>query len=72
MKAPFGSHPGEMTGLYERDEEHIKNYAKDSKEELLVKDYLKKWIYDVKNHKEYLDLVTKKRLDSLRIVRNEK
>ncbi len=72
VEAPFGSHPGEMTGLYERDEQHIKNYATDSKEELLVKDYLGKWIYSVKNHKEYLDLVTKKHLDGLRIVRGEK
>jgi hypothetical protein len=60
-----------MSGLYERDEKHIKNYAKDSKDELLVKDYLKKWIHNTKNHKEYLDLVTKKRLDSLRIGRSK-
>ena len=56
-----------MTGLYERDEQHIKNYANDSKDELLVKNYLNKWIYDVKNHKEYLNLVGTKKLNSMRI-----
>jgi acyl CoA:acetate/3-ketoacid CoA transferase alpha subunit len=71
VEAPFGSHPGEMTGLYERDEKHIKNYANDSKDELLVKDYLNKWIYDKKNHHDYLDLVGKTRLKSLRIERNK-
>jgi len=32
VESPFGSHPGEMSGLYERDEEHIRSYAKDSKD----------------------------------------
>jgi len=72
VEAPFGSHPGEMSGLYERDEQHIKNYANDSKNEMLVKDYLNKWIYSVKNHKEYLKLVGTKRLDKMRIVRSER
>jgi glutaconate CoA-transferase subunit A len=71
IEAPFGSHPGEMTGLYERDEEHIKNYAKDSKDELLVKNYLNKWIYDAKNHKDYLELVGKARLNDLRIEKDK-
>lgn len=60
-----------MSGLYERDEVHIKNYANDSKDELLVKDYLTKWIYDTKNHKDYLDLVGKTRLKSLQIERDK-
>lgn len=72
VKAPFGSHPGEMSGLYERDEEHIKKYVNDSKNELLVQDYLNKWIYDVKNHNEYLDLVGTKKLESMRIIGSEK
>jgi acyl CoA:acetate/3-ketoacid CoA transferase len=67
IEAPFGSHPGEMTGLYERDEQHIKNYATTSKDESLLQNYLKKWIYSIKNHKEYLDLVGTKKLDSMRI-----
>ncbi len=72
IEAPFGSHPGEMSGLYERDEAHIKNYANDSKDELLVKNYLNKWIYGVEKHKEYLDLVGTKKLNSMRIDRGEK
>lgn len=72
VKAPFGSHPGEMSGLYERDEEHIKNYANDSKDKLLVKDYLNKWIYGVEDHKEYLDLVGPKKLDSMRMEGGQK
>ena len=71
IEASFGSHPGEMTGLYERDEEHIKNYANDSKDELLVNEYLNKWIFDTKNHKDYLELVGKARLNDLRIEKDK-
>jgi len=67
VHAPFGSHPGEMNGVYERDEEHIKAYFKDSKDVEKTKAYLDKWIYGVKNHEEYLELVGKQRLHELKI-----
>ena len=53
VEAPFGSHPGEMTGLYERDEKHIKSYAKDSKDIELTNKYLDEWIYNIKDHGKY-------------------
>lgn len=67
VEVPFGSHPGEMTGLYERDESHIKAYAKNSKDINETKKYLDKWIYNIKNHEEYLQLVGKDRLAELKI-----
>jgi acyl CoA:acetate/3-ketoacid CoA transferase alpha subunit len=67
VHAPFGSHPGEMSGLYERDEEHIKGYFEDSKDEAKTKQYLDKWVYGIKSHEEYLTLVGKDRLEGLRI-----
>jgi acyl CoA:acetate/3-ketoacid CoA transferase alpha subunit len=67
VEAPFGCHPGEMSGLYERDEQHIKNYAKDSKDIEPTKQYLDKWIYNVKDHDEYLGLVGDEKLNKLRI-----
>ncbi len=67
VHAPFGSHPGEMSGMYERDEEHIKSYFTESKDPEKTQEYLKKWVYDLKSHDEYLDLVGRDRLESLRI-----
>jgi len=67
VHAPFGSHPGEMGGTYERDEEHIKSYFTNSKSVEKTKAYLKKWIYDIKDHNEYLELVGKEKLDSLEL-----
>ena len=67
VHAPFGSHPGEMAGRYERDEQHIKSYFEDSKDEAKQKDYLDKWVYGVKSHEEYLTLVGETKLNELRI-----
>jgi len=71
VEAPFGSHPGEMTGLYERDEKHIRNFAKDSKDIELTKQYLDKWIYNIKDHNDYLKLVGESSLSKLQIGGNE-
>jgi glutaconate CoA-transferase subunit A len=67
VEAPFGSHPGEMSGLYERDEEHIRSYYESTKDAEKVKAYLDKWVYGVESHEAYLDLVGRERLEKLRI-----
>ena len=67
VEAPFGSHPGEMSGMYERDEEHIRSYFESSKDVEKVKAYLDKWVYGVESHEAYLDLVGRERLEELRI-----
>ncbi len=72
VEAPFGSHPGEMTYKYERDEEHIKSYYSDSKDADKTNAYLDKWIYNVANHDEYLELVGIEKLESLKIERSKK
>ncbi len=65
IEAPFGSHPGEMSFCYERDEEHIRKYVKDSRDEGKVKEYLEKWIHGVKNHADYLELVGPEKLGQI-------
>jgi len=67
VEAPFGSHPGEITNMYERDEKHIKSYANDTKNIELTNDYLNDWIYNVKDHDEYLEKVGDERLQELLI-----
>ncbi|MBC8216210.1 MAG: CoA transferase subunit A [Candidatus Marinimicrobia bacterium] len=67
IEAPFGAHPGEMTNCYERDEQHIRDYVNATKDESNVKEYLNTWIYDIQDHKEYLEKVGKRTLDALRI-----
>jgi hypothetical protein len=67
VEAPFGSHPGEMSGMYERDEEHIRSYYESTKDPEKVKAYLDKWVYGVESHEAYLDLAGRDHLEKLRI-----
>jgi len=64
--APFGSHPGEMCYTYVRDEPHIKEWVEASKDPQTTQAYLDTYIYGVKNHKEYLELVGWERLEGLK------
>jgi glutaconate CoA-transferase, subunit A len=67
VEAPFGSHPGELCYEYVRDEEQIREWVEMSKESETTRAYLDKYIYNVKDHQEYLELIGPERLQSLRI-----
>jgi len=68
IHAPFGSHPGEMCYVYERDEPQIKEWVDFSKTEEGAQTYLDKYIHGVNNHKEYLALIGEKRLQQLKMM----
>jgi acyl CoA:acetate/3-ketoacid CoA transferase alpha subunit len=70
VKAPFGSHPGEMCYHYERDEGQIRDWVKASETKETTDAYLKRFIYRVQNHKEYLDLIGGERLAALKVPSN--
>ncbi len=65
VEAPFGSHPGEMCYVYRRDEPQIKSWVEASKEETTARAYLEKYIFGVKDHQGYLELVGADRLKAL-------
>lgn len=65
VHAPFGSHPGEMTYRYCRDEPEIKAWVDASATEEGARAYLQEWIYDLPDHESYLDRVGQARLEAL-------
>lgn len=65
VHAPYGSHPGEMCYLYERDEEQLQQWAQLSKDADKTQEYLEKYIYGVKDHQEYVELIGGERLTHL-------
>lgn len=65
VHAPFGSHPGEMAYVYGRDEPIIKEWVESSRTPEGAQAYLDKYVYGVKDHQEYLELIGKERLDQL-------
>jgi acyl CoA:acetate/3-ketoacid CoA transferase alpha subunit len=62
VHAPYGSYPGEMAYLYGRDEPAIKEWVDMSKTAGGSKEYLNTYVYDVKDHDEYLKLIGEERL----------
>jgi hypothetical protein len=65
--APFGSHPGEMCYQYRRDEGQIKEWVEASAEAETTQAYLDKYIYSVKDHREYLEMIGWDHLNRLRV-----
>ena len=66
VHAPYGSHPGEMAYCYARDEEQLREWVTASKTEDGTQAYLQKYVYDLRDHQEYLALIGAVRLERLR------
>jgi hypothetical protein len=54
-----------MCYLYRRDEPRIRDWVEAAKEPGTTRDYLDQYVYGLKNHQEYLELVGAERLESL-------
>ncbi len=65
VHAPFGSHPGEMAYMYGRDEPALREWVESFKTEEGTRAYLDKYVHNLKNHQEYLDLIGHERLTQL-------
>ncbi|MBI5304831.1 MAG: CoA transferase subunit A [Chloroflexi bacterium] len=57
VHAPFGSHPGEMAYMYARDEVILREWVHASETAPGARAYLDKYIYNVSDHRAYLDLI---------------
>lgn len=66
VHAPFGSHPGEMCYVYERDEAHLLEFLKAAESEETTQQYLQKYVYGPKAHQAYLELIGRERLEELK------
>lgn len=69
VHVPYGSYPGNMPGRYYLDIEHLNKWNSAEKDTATLEKFVKKYIYDVKDWNEYLELCGgKKRLDELRSI----
>jgi len=55
VDAPFGSHPAGMTGRYAPDKVHMKQYVAASRDDAAFAEYLKRYVFDVAGHAEYVE-----------------
>jgi glutaconate CoA-transferase subunit A len=54
---PFATHPSNLYRAYDYDPDHIAEYAEASKTEEGFQEYLDKYVYGVKDHWDYLELL---------------
>jgi len=54
---PFSAHPTSVYGVYDFDKAHIKEYAGASKTPQGIQEYLEKYVYGVKDHWGYLEML---------------
>ncbi|MGD2142271.1 MAG: CoA-transferase [Candidatus Bathyarchaeota archaeon] len=57
VEVPYGSHPGNMPGLYYSDEEHMAEWLSLSRSNEGVEKYLDKYVHSVDDFPEYIELV---------------
>jgi hypothetical protein len=56
-----------MAGMYERDEEIIREWVEASKTADGAQSYLKKYIYDLPDHAAYLEMMGQERLEKAKV-----
>ena len=57
VELPFGAHPTSLYREYDYDAEEIRKYVEATKKPHLWKAYLDKYVYGVKDHGEYLEMI---------------
>jgi glutaconate CoA-transferase subunit A len=57
VEAPFGAHPCSWVNLYDHDIDYLKLYVEASRTREGFKQFLNKYVYGVKTHEEYLNLI---------------
>lgn len=71
VKEPWGSHPAPMAGYYDMDWPYNAYYERETRTEELFREFMKKWVYGIRDRKDYLELLGQDRLEALRPERFE-
>lgn len=65
---PYGGHPSQVYNLYDYDKEFYLDYDAAGKSDEAFQHFLKEWVYDVLDHKGYLEKLGVNRLMDLKVV----
>jgi len=57
VEAPYGAHPTSCLQVYEHDREHLRMYTEMARNPGEFKKYLNDYVYSLKTHLEYLNLI---------------
>jgi glutaconate CoA-transferase subunit A len=67
VEVPWCCHPGSLYDRYDLDPKFIREYQQASRSEEGTQKWLQEWVYDVKDHFEYLEKLGLRRLDALKV-----
>jgi len=68
VEVPYGAHPCSCLHVYDQDREHLEYYSKVGRNHQSFEKYMESYVYGVKEHGDYLDLIGGARLARLRQV----
>ena len=63
---PFGSHPSPTQGYTRRDDNFYFEYHKETRSRESFEQWLQKWVLDMKDHRGFLELLGKERMERLK------
>jgi glutaconate CoA-transferase subunit A len=66
VEEPWGSHPAPMAGFYDMDWAYCAYYERQTRTDERMEAFLRKWVYGVDNRRDYLKLMERERLQTLR------
>lgn len=69
VEAPYGAYPTVCPGYYEMDMGFLKNYQGAAREEDTFEAWMKEWVYDVKDLKQFIEKVGITKLESLKTMK---
>jgi glutaconate CoA-transferase subunit A len=70
VECPLGAHPSPVQGYYKRDDAAFRQYHEQTKTEQDFQKWAERWVYGVKDRREYANLLGACRADALRVQRH--
>jgi glutaconate CoA-transferase subunit A len=70
VECPYGGHPSPVQGYYKRDDALFRQYHEQTKTRADNEAWLKRWVYEVADRKEYLNQLGACRVEELNVKRH--
>lgn len=67
VECPYGAHPSPVQGYYTRDNDLFREYHDQTKTKLASDAWLNRWVFNVPDHKSYLDQLGADRVGALEV-----
>lgn len=64
---PYGAYPQQCYGYYDTDTEWLKQYGEASRTDETFHAFMKEWVYDLRDHREFLEKIGVNRLLDLKV-----